>query len=316
MPYSIEADSLEEIHAKIVDELLNRPEHRSSPRGKLVHELLAATFTLRNPRNRLIKNKARNVNYGFAVGELCWYLRGDNDLETLLFYNKRASAFSDDGKTVESDYGGRLFNTWTAEVSQWDMCKTELLGDPDSRRAIMHINETRDLYRAVSGEGTKDVPCTLSIQLFIRDRKLHMHVVMRSNDCQWGTPYDVFSFTVMQELFMIELREFGCPVDDVGSYHHTCGSLHLYDYHFDAAKQICDEYTLGKIDAHPMPAIEAAQELQYLSEDFEPMMRRNWRDPSIGGGYNDRQETESDSFLDWSIHRLIEHRNKRIRQNG
>jgi thymidylate synthase len=98
----------------------------------------------------------------------------------------------------------------------------ELKNDPDSRRAVMHINQPPDLGRAV-GAGSKDVPCTMSLQLLIRDRKLHMHVLMRSNDVVWGMPYDVFSFTCLQEAFLYLLQEQGVPVDGLGCYHHTAG---------------------------------------------------------------------------------------------
>jgi thymidylate synthase len=215
MSFYYSGDSLQDIHQVLMGTLNDDFDYESAPRGKPIRELIAASFTLTNPRNRLIDSPARNVNYGFAVGELCWYVRGDDDLATMLYYNKRMSQFSDDGKTINSAYGYRMFkDRWLGrrftgmgheieDKSQLDNIIQELVKDPDSRRAVMHINEPGDLYRAVM-DGSKDVPCTMSIQLLIRDRKLHMHVLMRSNDVVWGLPYDVFSFTCLQETFPLQ----------------------------------------------------------------------------------------------------------------
>jgi hypothetical protein len=82
----------------------------------------------------------------------------------------------------------------------------ELLKDHDSRRALVLINRANDQIYAVD-HGSKDVPCTLSLQFFVRDNKLHLHAHMRSNDVFWGLTYDLFSFTMLQEVMMLELRD-------------------------------------------------------------------------------------------------------------
>lgn len=307
MSFNYWSTSLTDIHKTLMMTLDDDFDYQSAPRGKPIKELIGASFTLENPRNRLIASPARAVNYGFAVGELCWYLRGDTDLETMLFYNKRMGQFSDDGKTINSAYGHRMFrDRWAItdgvalkrSRSQLDNVVDELKKDPDSRRAIMHINEPGDLLRAVE-RGSKDVPCTLSIQLLIRDRRLHMVVNMRSNDVVWGLPYDVFSFTCLQEVFLHVLREEGVPVDDLGTYHHHAGSLHIYDTHFEMAKQIAAE---PDVDVQPMEPINV-ELLRDLAMIHEPDIR-----------INGAQEYTLESWpgeVDWMADKLIQHRNKR-----
>lgn len=308
MSFNYYSDSLEDIHQALMMTLYDDFDYESSPRGKPIRELIAASFTLADPRNRLITSPARAVNYGFAVGELCWYIRGDHDLETMLYYNKRMGQFSDDGKTINSAYGSRIFNPiygvcppgkFIDHPGQFDLVIEELKSDPDSRRAVMHINQPRDLGRAV-GAGSKDVPCTMSLQLLIRDRKLHMHVLMRSNDVVWGLPYDVFSFTCLQEAFLYMLQEKGVPVDDLGSYHHTAGSLHVYDTHFSLAKEVAGEDIQWPAPMKPF----TLDLLQKLGEDWEPRIRTSTVDrtdiTSVG-----------DDTIGWMVDRLIEHRLKR-----
>ncbi len=323
MSFNYSSESLQDIHKVLMMTLHDDFDYTSAPRGKPIKELIAATFTLMNPRNRLIESPARNVNYGFAVGELCWYVRGDTDLETMLYYNKRMKMFSDDGKTINSAYGHRLFKTrWGGlrftgmgheidDKSQFDNIILELKRDPDSRRAVMHINEPPDLYHAVMN-GSKDVPCTMSLQLLIRDRKLHMHVLMRSNDVVWGLPYDVFSFTCLQELFLLKLQEAGVPVDDLGSYNHTAGSLHVYDTHFAMAEEVSKE---PDVELTPMKPFDL-QSIEYLSEEVEPEIRKNWTSENVRDAYRVYTEPrpewqDPEMSLEWMTRRLVEHRLKR-----
>ena len=317
MSFHIEADSLEVIHRCAMRTLAAFPDFTSSPRGKPIREVVAAAFTLTDPRNRLIMSPARAANYGFAVGELCWYLRGDSDLQTMLYYNKRMAQFSDDGATINSAYGARILNPSVGgRESQWDFCLSELIRDPDSRRAVMHINQPRDLWRAVTA-GSKDVPCTLSLQLLLRNRRLHMHAVMRSNDVVWGMPYDVFSFTVLQEAFMLQLKEAGAPVDDLGPYHHTAGSLHLYETHWGMAEEVAKEDLTVPA---PMTAVTLDQ-LEWLATAYEPACRasvdasglpyvpRPW-ESGLNTGACTRFEQES--AIDWMAAMLVDHRDKRV----
>lgn len=328
MSFTFWSQSLTDIHQILMATLYDDFDFESAPRGKPIRELIGASFTLENPRDRIIVSPVRNVNYGFAVGELAWYLRGDTDLETMLYYNKRMSQFSDDGKTINSAYGNRMFKSrWQLPaltpggpeptVSQFMNVVEELRKDPDSRRAIMHINEPYDLLRAVLG-GSKDVPCTLSIQLLIRDRKLHMIVNMRSNDVVWGLPYDVFSFTCLQEAFLYTLQKQGVPVDDLGSYHHHAGSLHLYDTHFDMARLVSEE---TGCESSPMKPF-TQEGLEWLVHQAEPLIRKSVDKYGIEWGTIPQQpggEDDPAGSIDWMVSQLANHRHKRVeerRQKG
>lgn len=311
MSFYYSSNSLEDIHSTLMETLLGDFDYESAPRGKPIRELIAPTFTLTNPRNRIITSPARAVNYGFAVGELCWYLRGDDDLATMLYYNKRMSQFSDDGETINSAYGHRIFkDRWykgsDGSRSQFDNAIAELACDPHSRRAIIHINEPGDLFRAVEN-GSKDVPCTLSLQLFIRKGLLHMHGTMRSNDVVWGLPYDVFSFTCLMELFLEHLQVAGVPVDGLGHYHHTAGSLHLYDTHFAMAGDVAKEFQ--RIPA-PMKPFTLAQ-MEDLAYEVEPIIRQKW-DGEGRIGADDGPIRESEESFEWMTRQLRLHKLKRI----
>ena len=238
---TFDADNFDVLFKKICNTANENPEYICTPRGSKVKELIAPTLVLRNPRARLLGIKARKADYGFAVGEFLWYWNGRQDLESLAYYNKRAPSFSDDGKTVNSAYGYRIrVDNKYYGSTQWRACKKTLLADVDSRRALLIINNSFDNIRAVE-EGSKDVPCTLSLQFFIRNNRLILHTHMRSNDIIWGLTYDLFSFSLLQEAMCLELNAEGMPGLELGEYIHTAGSLHLYEQHFKMATEIVDE---------------------------------------------------------------------------
>ncbi len=110
------------------------------------------------------------------------------------------------------------------------MAKQRLLNDNGTRQAAISIFKTEtDISK-----DTKDVPCTLNIHFMIRDGKLDCFISMRSNDVIWGLPYDIFTFTVLQELMAQELGV------GLGKYYHYVNSMHIYEYHFKFAKNILE----------------------------------------------------------------------------
>jgi thymidylate synthase len=241
------------IFDKLIHDLLKNPDFVCSPRGSKIHEQIGTQLVLHNPRARLLANEPRAANYGFGVGEFLWYYQGKRDLETMKYYNKRMKSFSKDGRTLNSAYGYRLRrekvyvpgvhgDCFSEPPTQWDICMQTLNQDPDSRRAVMHINQPYD-QRNAAHFGSPDVPCTLSLQFFIRDNKLHLIVNMRSNDIMWGLTYDLFSFTLLQEVMLLDLkRNYPDKFKDLGlgKYIHNAGSMHLYEQHFEQAAKIFD----------------------------------------------------------------------------
>lgn len=220
----------ESLNDAFVESLKLLDEHGivTHPRGTTCKELMGFQMRIKNPRARIITEPARKMSMAYAVGEFIFYMSGSNSLEQLAHYSKRVRQFSDDGITIESAYGHRIFGYDKGVcINQWDYVLNKLRSDKDSRQAIMHINTPADMHKV-----SKDFPCTMSLQFFIRDDKLHLINHMRSNDSIWGLAYDAYSFTMIQEIFAKMLRV------DLGEYIHIAGSYHIYDRHFDMMKEI------------------------------------------------------------------------------
>ena len=282
-PLLIQAEHFDDLFFGAVREIDEYPEYVCEPRGQKIKETLVSTLVLKNPRARLLNNKARDPQYGFAVGEFLWYWSGRRDLEMMLYYNKRMKDFSDDGMTLNSAYGYLIKDfhypvpsftedgapTWHV---QWNSCRKTLVDDPDTRRALLIVNQPKHNVLAAF-KGSKDVPCTLSLQFFIRNNKLHLHTNMRSNDAVWGLTYDLFSFTLMQEMMLLELRAGGMSDLELGYYYHTAGSLHIYERHFSMAQEVVKEYlNPGYTAAIPMHPIVIGEVPRLL--EFEEALRK------------------------------------------
>jgi thymidylate synthase len=202
----------------------------SAPRGKRIKELKSLTVKIENPKKRILTLPIRKISLPFAFGELVWYKAGRNDLGMMEYYSKMMRNFSDDGETLNSAYGYRIFGKHPLlPFDQWKNVVSLLRQDPDSRQAVIHLHTPNN-------QPTKDEVCTLNLQFMIRDGKLDMYTTMRSNDIVWGFTYDVFSFTTFQELMANEL---GVPV---GEYYHTANSMHVYEKDFGLLEEVLKLY--------------------------------------------------------------------------
>jgi hypothetical protein len=152
--------------------------------------------------------------------------------------------------------------------NQWEYVKEELKNDPDSRRAVIHICLPQD-----SIEAKKDVPCTNTLQFFIRDKKLMLVVNMRSTDLIFGLGNDVPAFTFMQEMMAFELGV------ELGPYVHVSNSLHVYERHFGMCEEILKGVVNYTKEARAMPPIKCAMPIQNM--DSMQRHARNTEDAKL-----------------------------------
>lgn len=231
----------------------------SNPRGMKIKEKLGVQFRIKNPRDRLPFVAARNFSLSYLVAETLWYMSGNNSTEWISRYAPFWKDISDDGKTANSAYGARIFkrNDRIAggKLVQWDYVVNELKRDSDSRRAVIHIRTPDDSVHAV-----KDVPCTLALQFFIRDEKLHLHVNMRSSDIILGLSYDVPAFTIMQEVMANELGV------GLGEYVHTSNSLHCYERDFKMLDEIAASTNEASCEMPGLPTWFPTNELMEVEK--------------------------------------------------
>ena len=229
--------------------------HDVRPRGIPTLERENVSFTLLDPTKSVVTDPRRALNHAFSAVEFMWVISGQDEVETLTYFNSRMRDFADqplhhaDGTET---LNARLFGAYGPPiVAQLPYVVANLKADPDSRQAVVTI------WRQ-SPPRTKDVPCTVMLQYLLRaphvgaPRQLNALTVMRSNDLWLGTPYDVPLFCRVQQYVAARLGV------DVGTYTHIAGSTHIYASNFEAVEKIIaapaeraerpDELVVGKLD--------------------------------------------------------------------
>lgn len=196
---------------------------RVAPRGKMTREIRNATIILSNPLDALPVGVGRNLVSGIAAVESAQLLAGESRPDLLMRIGPQFGNYVEPDGEFHGAYGVRTHG-------QFAECVKRLTADPLSRQAIALIwNAERDLPQSLP-EGTlpkKDYPCTLLYDFLLRDGKLHMTVVMRSNDVILGLGYDVFQHSRVQ-IAMASVLGAG-----LGDYIHHAVSLHLYESDLD-----------------------------------------------------------------------------------
>ena len=199
-----------------------------SPRGQPCLEIIgySTTIPMDSPVLTIVERK---LGRRFMVAEAEWILSGRNDVASMAPYSREISKFSDDGQRFDGAYGVKI-----ADQLRY-VCDC-LINDNDTRQAVMGI--WRENPRP-----SKDVPCTIACQFFIRDRKLNCCDYMRSSDAWLGIPYDWFNFSMLSAYVLLELRRRDVTFNDVelGTLQLTAGSQHLYTRNLCAAKAILEQ---------------------------------------------------------------------------
>jgi thymidylate synthase len=177
----------------------------TNPRGFFDKRLYCA--------NRNLTNKVQNA-------EFAWYMTGTNSVECITPFIKNWSNFSDDGLTVNSNYGYIWKNQIQGVIKK-------LIADKYTRQGAIQIYDGAMANNMI----TKDVQCTLNITFEILPNQfghdaLHMTVNMRSNDVVYGLPIDMFCFGTLHELVLHELH-LTYPNLLLGVYEHNAVSLHI-----------------------------------------------------------------------------------------
>lgn len=135
------------------------------PRGQRIRELRAFTLIVEDPTTDAMPHgMGRNLSPAIGAAEALTLIGGVSDPALMARITPNFRRFMDGGNLAGA-YGPRV--RW-----QWPEVQRRLESDEHSRQAVVTIfDPAYDLY----GEA-RDVPCTLTLQFFLRDAELELHV--------------------------------------------------------------------------------------------------------------------------------------------
>lgn len=122
----------------------------------------------------------------------------------------------------EIEKGNWVYTYHSRMAEQLPFIHAELRRNAESRRAVIDIRD----WRHDSAPGNTNPACLQHIQFFIRDGKLHMKVLFRSNDACEATFMNAYALICLQERLAGELGV------EMGSYTHRANSYHCYEKDF------------------------------------------------------------------------------------
>lgn len=226
-------------------------------RDRPTRELRHITLILENPAHRLVNAPTFHIEDAVPRAMLCT-LSDELDLGAVSFYNPKACQFSDDGKTVPSNYGHRIRTL--DQVNQIDHIINLLKRDPNSRRAVIHIHKVGDTE-------IRYAPCVDSLHFLIRNGHLECQSFWRSENALTLLPTNMFEFTLFHELIASELN---IPL---GRYVHSVSSLHYYLDDQARLDQVMEIMSFQTIPDPMDPMTENSLEQVVLLREFEKQLR-------------------------------------------
>ncbi|WP_053600515.1 thymidylate synthase [Bacillus sp. FJAT-18017] len=239
------------IYFELLSEALGSDEKFCESRIGLVKDLGPAFIEIHEDRFRMPLLKKRSFNPFFALVEFSWFILGYNNLSILQEHISNYDKYSDDGLTLNGAYGFRLRKKFNQD--QIEQAIQILRENRETRRVVLSMWSVEDL-----GSDSRDIPCNTSVMLKIREGKLDMTVINRSNDLFLGIPYNVILFFLFQ-CYLAE--KIGCKV---GFQRHFTDSLHLYKKDLNKVENIItanDKVTLKQL----LNSIEPVEIMDYVN---------------------------------------------------
>lgn len=222
-------------------------------------ELSNVSFTITDITKNILTIR-ENFSLSYYLGESVWYGAGKNDVEFISKFGKIWEKLSDDGLVNNSAYGYILKRKHNFD--QIEKMIELLKKYPNSRRAVMNINIPNENVIE-----TKDEMCTIALQFLLRDGKLNMTGIMRSNDSWTGSPYDIFYFTELQKYVANELEV------KYGTYTHFVSSIHIYERDFEKVEaSLRNEPIKVKIDGQLL-----LKNAEYMYEKLKDVEKKNMK---------------------------------------
>lgn len=188
-------------------------------------EIIAHQFTVANPRSCLAANTVLPVNMAYCFGLLAWTLGGRNDVGPLSYYRRGAMEYTDDQQTLSGAFGRRLLGFPGGD--QLKAILDRIQADPGHRRTFAPI-----LYPEDNFARSREYPCAVGVQLFLRDDKLTWLTVMRAQQAFTVLPYDAFLFMSLHQFTAASMGV------GLGPYIHQSGTFHIYDSEADLVRRL------------------------------------------------------------------------------
>jgi thymidylate synthase len=171
----------------------------------------------------------KKVHFRSIAHELFWFLKGETNIAYLK--ENRVSIWdewADDDGELGPVYG-KQWRSWECAdgscIDQIRNVQQQIRTNPDSRRLIVSAWNVADVPKMALP------PCHLLFQFYVANGRLSCQLYQRSADMFLGVPFNIASYALLT-ILMAESTGL-----TPGDFVHTLGDAHLYNNHFDQARE-------------------------------------------------------------------------------
>lgn len=227
-----------ETYLRVLRDVMQNGRHKSDPQGVGSRAVFCREMRFDLSNGLLPMVTTKKINFRYVLGELLWFLRGDDNLDFLREH--KIPIWDPWGKIeVASKYGleegelGRIYGPqwihWLTrdgkEINQIARLVEGLIKTPDWRRHKVVAWNPEDV------DGVAVAPCHGDFKCFVADGVLSLNLWQRSADMFLGVPYNITSYSLL--LLMLAQVTGLKP----GEFVHYMVDCHIYDNHVDQANE-------------------------------------------------------------------------------
>ena len=220
----------DQIYQSVLTNIMNNGIAETNQRtGHEVTALPGLSFSINIQEDGFPLLSLRKIPVRIFVAEQVWFISGARRPDDFLReYTKIWDDFTNPNDVVTVAYGYR----WRKHFGRDQLgALIKLLEkEPSSRHGVVVTWDPSS--DGLGGAKKGNVPCPYTFTVNIIGGKLHFHNIVRSNDVILGLPHDVAGFALLQCILAQRLGV------EPGIYSHSISNAHVYDIHYDAAKEM------------------------------------------------------------------------------
>jgi len=225
----------------------------------------------------------RRTAWKSAIREMEWFLSGSNNIDDLHpSVHKWWKPWADKASgLIPNNYGQQFrsfYGRYILKDKVWKQAECDQLGylmhaikhHPYSRRSVITTWNTAEMVN----ESTPITNCHGTvIQAFVDpDDSLHLTMYQRSSDMVLGLPHNFIQYWA---LLLYLVHHTGRKP---GKFTWIGGDCHIYESHYDAAKEICDQKTdkikTPKLTYNPTSNLFKADDFS-IDSDYNPIIKKS-----------------------------------------
>lgn len=269
--------SYDKQYIELCKRILNEGTLDQNPRPHYEDGTPAHALTIFNHEMTIDENQvpvlfSKKLFFKKAIEEVLWIWqqRSNKVADLQKLNNKIWNEWEMEDGTIGKAYGYQLNKKVDdTNLNQVDHLIHKLKTDPESRRHIV------TMWNVEEGHEMALKPCVYETHWVVVNNKLNLKVMIRSNDCSLGNPFDIIQYWFLHKLIANEVDI------EPGKIVFSITIPHIYDRHIETIKAQINRFEkLNKID--PVDQKEVTVKI----DDNASFDTVNWNDITVEG-YNE-----------------------------